>query len=106
MLTEEGAKAARTEGGFQVKKGRGWKWEGTREMKEERKGLRWFASLCGWEAVENGDLLRAQPEEWAGRKRSSWLERTRQAAGFAKCVGQECQGGCDPAAYTRWDKDH
>lgn len=35
LLTEEGAKAARTEGGFQVKKARGWEREGARQAKEK-----------------------------------------------------------------------
>lgn len=39
LLTEEGAKVARTEGGFQIKKGRGWQWEGAREVKEQSEGL-------------------------------------------------------------------
>lgn len=37
LLTEEGAKAARTESGFQVKKRRGWQWEGA-EWRAEHSG--------------------------------------------------------------------
>ena len=73
-------------------------------MEEHRRGLRGFASWCGWEAAENGDFLSAQPEEQAGRERSLWLERRRQA-GFASLAGQQYQGGRDPGACTGWDKD-
>lgn len=89
LLTEEGAKAARTEGGFQVKKGWGWEWEGAREVKERRKGLRGLASLCGWEVVENGTL--SQGSAWGvGLERGELVAGEEEAGNW---LGKGCRAG-------------